>query len=64
MQLDRNYPPYFDGRNLDQITARIQENQEKCKTVVVKPEIPKGKLVQFRYPHPLDGLFINVSGNQ
>jgi hypothetical protein len=61
MKFDRNQPPYYDGRNLDQITARIQENQKKCHTVVVKPEITKGKLIQVRYPHPLEEQYFNVS---
>jgi hypothetical protein len=61
MELDPNHPPYYDGRNLDQITARIRENQKKCHTVVVKPEFPKEKLVQFRYPHPLEEQYFNVS---
>ncbi|WP_040209164.1 hypothetical protein [Neobacillus jeddahensis] len=61
MQFDRSYPAYYDGRYLDQITERIRENQKKCHTVVVKPEIPTGIALQFRYPHPLEEQYLNVS---
>jgi hypothetical protein len=64
MNFDVNQPPYYDGRNLDQIAVRIRENQEKCHTVVVKPEITKGTLVQLRYPHPLDEQYFNVVSAQ
>ncbi|MCM3728945.1 hypothetical protein M3226_25215 [Neobacillus cucumis] len=61
MKLDQNHPLYFDGRNLDQIAERIQEIQKLSHTVVVKPEIPEGTPVQFRYPHPLEEQYFNVS---
>ncbi|WP_219621302.1 hypothetical protein [Neobacillus cucumis] len=58
MNLDRNnQPSYYDGRNVDQLAARIRENETKGHTVVVKPEIPEGK-VQLRYPHPLEEQYI------
>ena len=63
MRLDQINPPYFDGRNVDQITARIRENEKRCHTVVIKPEIQKGELVQLRYPHPLDEQWLTVSAN-
>ncbi|MEH7418691.1 hypothetical protein V7266_25850 [Neobacillus drentensis] len=57
MNLDRNnQPSYYDGRNLDQLAARIRENENKGHTVVVKPEIPEGKIGQLRYPHPLEEI--------
>ncbi|MDR4949745.1 hypothetical protein [Neobacillus cucumis] len=54
MKLDQQYPPYYDGRNVEQIAVKIEENQKSCHTVVVKPEIPEGMPVQLRYPHSLE----------
>jgi len=56
--LNLNHQAYYDGRNLDQLAAKIQENQKRCHTVVVKPEFPEGKPVQLRYPHPLEDVSV------
>jgi hypothetical protein len=60
MKVDQNHLPYYDGRNLDQVAVRIQENRKGCNTIVIKPEISEAKLVQLRYPHPLEEQYSNV----
>ncbi|WP_160725890.1 hypothetical protein [Bacillus sp. USDA818B3_A] len=60
MKLEQNHLPYYDGRNLEQLANRIQESQISCHTVVVKPEIPEGMPVQFRYPHPLEEQYSDI----
>lgn len=44
MKFDRNQPPFYDGRNLDQIIARIQENPKKVPYGSGKTRNYKGKI--------------------